>query len=283
MSLACVESLAADGFESVVVPVDGDGIVDLSALEAVVDGDTLLVSVMSANNEIGVLQPLDAIGDICRSAGAVFHSDAAQSAGKIPIDVDAASVDMLSLSAHKMYGPKGIGALYLRRRAGLEIAPVLLCGGQERGLRSGTLPSPLCVGLGVASAISMEEMGSEAVRLRHLRKIFLEILERELTGGRLVGHPQRRLPGNLHLCFEGVPAEDLLLELDDLAMSTASACTTESRNPSHVLRAMGLPDETAQCCVRIGLGRTTTETEIRYAAQRLAETVDRLRDVGPKA
>jgi cysteine desulfurase len=232
---------------------------------------------MAANNEIGVLQPLAEVGALCRERGVLFHSDAAQAVGKVPVDVAAMKIDLLSISGHKVYGPKGIGALYVRRRPRARLAPLFDGGGQERGLRSGTLPTPLCVGLGAACAIARREMAAEAERLTALRERLLAGLRARLDGVRLHGDPRRRLPGNLNLGFAGVAAERLIEACPGLAFSTGSACSSAVLEPSYVLRALGLDAAAAQEAVRIGLGRFTTAAEADAAVEMLATAVANVR------
>ncbi|MGE4218525.1 MAG: cysteine desulfurase family protein [Alphaproteobacteria bacterium] len=275
--LESCHALAADGFEVTVLPVDGDGLLDLQRLSAAVDGNTLLVSVMAVNNEIGVLQPLAEIGRICRAAGAKFHTDAAQAAGKIPLDANAMAIDLMSISGHKMYGPKGIGALYVRRRPKVEIAPLFDGGGQERGLRAGTLAPPLCVGLGVAAEISGAGMAAEGARLLALRSRFLARVTAVLDGVRVNGDLERRLPGNLNLSFAHVDAQDLMMRLDRLSLSSGSACTSAIVEPSHVIRALGVETSMLHNALRFGFGRPTTEAEIDAAADAVVQAVRSLR------
>jgi cysteine desulfurase len=232
--------------------------------------------VMAANNEIGVLQPLAEIGALCRSRGVLFHSDAAQAVGKVTVDVEAMQIDLLSISGHKIYGPKGVGALYVRRRPRARIEPLFDGGGQERTLRSGTLPTPLCVGLGAAARLAREEMAEEAARLLALRWRFLSGLKARLPELQLNGDAERRLPGNLNLSFPGVPALALMEACPSLALSTGSACTATEIEPSYVLRALGLPEALAGATLRIGLGRYTTETEVDFAIETLASAARRL-------
>ncbi len=275
--LESVRSLEREGFRVTWLPVQPDGLVDLDRLAAVVDERTALVSIMAVNNEIGVIQPLAAIGALCRERGALFHTDAAQAAGKIAIDVEAMNIDLMSLSAHKLYGPKGVGALYVRRRPRVRLLPLLDGGGQERGHRSGTLPTPLCVGFGEACRLCETAMTEEAQRLAGLSRRLLDRLTASGTAFCLNGDARQRFPGNLNLAFAGIEAEALLAALPDLALSTGSACTSAAVEPSYVLRALGLPDSLAAASVRIGLGRFTTEAEVDYAAARMAESVARLR------
>ena len=268
--LESCKELEREGFGVTYLPVEPNGLVSLPALEEAISERTLLVSVMAAHNEVGVIQPLAEIGALCRSKGVLFHSDAAQAFGKFPLDVEAMKIDLLSISGHKIYGPKGIGALYVRRRPRVRLLPLIDGGGQERGLRSGTLPTPLCVGLGRAAAIAGAEMGDEAERLRHLRDGLLRNLARRIPGLRLNGDAERRLPGSLNLTFPGIPALALIEACPSIAISTGSACTSASVEPSYVLRALGLPDELANASIRVGLGRFTTAAEVEFAADALA-------------
>jgi cysteine desulfurase len=283
----CVlESCAAlerDGFRVTYLPVARSGLLDLATLEAALEERTVLVSVMAAHNEIGVVQPLAEIGALCRRRGILFHSDAAQAVGKLPVDVNALTVDLLSISGHKIYGPKGIGALYVRRRPRARISPLIDGGGQERGLRSGTLPTPLCVGLGEAARIAQEELAAEPARLLGLRARFLAGIRARLPDAVLNGDAERRLPGNLNLSFPGVPAPDLMAACPGLALSTGSACTAATIEPSYVLRALGLADDLAAASLRIGLGRFTTLEEVDYAVDTLALAVPRLAARGVKS
>jgi len=272
---SCLQ-LEREGFRVTYLPVEPTGLVALDALEAALTERTLLVSVMAAHNEIGVIQPLAEIGALCRSKGVLFHSDAAQAVGKIALDVEAMQIDLLSISGHKVYGPKGIGALYVRRRPRARLLPLIDGGGQERGLRSGTLPTPLCVGIGRAAAIAAAEMTDEAVRLRRLRDRLQTGLARRVPGLRLNGDAERRLPGNLNFCFPGIPAIKLIEACPGIAISTGSACTSASVEPSYVLRALGLSDADANTGIRIGLGRFTTPEEVDFAIDALAAGASRL-------
>jgi len=268
--------LETEGFAVTYLPVRPDGMVALDALADAIGERTLLVSVMAAHNEIGVIQPLAEIGALCRARGVLFHTDAAQAFGKIPLDVEAMKIDLMSISGHKTYGPKGIGALYIRRRPRVRLVPLIDGGGQERGLRSGTLPTPLCVGLGRAAAVAGEEMAEEAVRLRHQRDRLYRSLARRVPGLSLNGDEERRLPGSLNLCFPGLLAPELIEACPSIAISTGSACTSAAVEPSYVLRALGLSDAVANSAIRIGLGRFTTNAEIDFAADALAAAADRL-------
>lgn len=272
--LDTARALAAEGFTLTELPVDGAGFVDPDDVGRALTDDTVLVSVMWANNEIGVLQPIEAIAERCRARGVAFHSDAAQAVGKVPVDAAAAGVDLLSFTAHKLYGPKGIGALRVRRgRPRLRLAPLLHGGGHEGGLRSGTLPVPLIVGFARAVELALAEREAEAARLAALRARLLDRLRAGLDGVFVNGDLGRRLPGNLNVGFEGVDADGLLAALPELAISTGSACASARAERSHVLRALGRSDAELRASVRIGLGRGTGEAEIDAAADRLVAEV----------
>ena len=270
--------LEREGFAVTYLPVEPNGLVALDKLAAALTERTLLVSVMAAHNEIGVIQPLAEIGALCRARGVLFHSDAAQAAGKIPLDVEAMHIDLLSISGHKVYGPKGVGALYVRRRPRVRLLPLIDGGGQERGLRSGTLPTPLCVGLGHAAMIAASEMTGEAARLRGLRDRLYQGLARRVPELSLNGDPERRLAGNLNLTFPGIEAPALIEACPTIAISTGSACTSATVEPSYVLRALGLPDTLANSAIRIGLGRFNTAAEVDFAVDALAAGAVRLTD-----
>ncbi|MCG8596167.1 MAG: IscS subfamily cysteine desulfurase [Kiloniellales bacterium] len=281
--LECCRRLEREGFRLTVLPVEPSGLVDLQRLNEAICEDTALVSVMAVNNEIGVIQPLAEIGALCREAGAVFHCDAAQAVGKIPIDVEAMKIDLLSISGHKVYGPKGVGALYVRRRPRVRLEPLFDGGGQERGLRSGTLAPALCVGLGKACVLAGREMAEEAERLLALRGRFRERIMAALEGVSLNGDPEQRVAGNLNLAFEGVDGEALIDAMPKLAVSSGSACSSAAVEPSYVLRALGLSDEAAHSSIRIGLGRFTTEAEVDLAIEDVTTAVTALRRDGAKA
>ena len=272
--------LEADGWRVTRLPVNGEGFIDLDELRAAITDRTAVVSVMAANNEIGVIQPLAEIGAIAREHGALFHTDAAQAAGKIPIDVGAMQIDLLSLTGHKFYGPKGAGALYVRRaKPRIQLACQIDGGGHENGLRSGTLNVPGIVGLGAAADICRREMAVEAAHLSSLRDRLLAALQRDPAGVRVNGPlGDRRLPHNLHASFSGVDGEALLMALGDLAVSTGSACSSGSQAPSHVLQAIGAVGPEEGAAIRFGLGRGTTEADVEFAAQRVAAVVKRLRE-----
>ncbi len=271
-------SLERRGFRVTRLPVDGSGSVDLERLEEVLAEQPILLSLMAANNEIGTLAPLEEIGRLVSASGVIWHCDAAQAAGKVPIDVSELPVDLLSLSAHKLYGPKGQGALFVRRRRPpLRLEPLVEGGGQERGLRSGTLNVPGIVGLGEACRLCAEEMSSDAVRMASLRDDLESRLLAHLPGQlRLNGSSRPRLPGALSVSFSGVHGTDLLLALRDLAVSSGSACTSGSGEPSHVLKAIGCDDATAAATLRFGLGRFNEAADIEYAARRTVLEVRRL-------
>jgi cysteine desulfurase len=253
-----------------VLPVRPDGLLDPATLHQALQTPTLLVSVMAVNNETGVVQDIAGLAAIARATGALFHTDAAQAAGKIAIDVQAQGIDLLSLSGHKIYGPKGVGALYVRRRPRVRLLPLFSGGGQERGLRSGTLPAPLVVGLGEACRLARLEMTEEAQRLDALRDRLLTALQRRLPGIRMNGSMDRRIAGNLNLTFPAT-AEHLMRTIPDLCVSTGSACSSAAIEPSYVLRAMGLTDDEAARTLRIGLGRFTSPADVDFAADRLAD------------
>lgn len=267
--LEATRDLAEEGFEPVFLPVAPDGRLDPAALGAALATPTLLVSVMAANNETGVLQDIATLATLARDCGALFHTDAAQAAGKIPLDVAAQGIDLLSISGHKLYGPKGIGALYVRHRPRVRLAPLISGGGQERGLRSGTLPAPLIVGFGEACRIARAEMAAETARLAALRDRLLARLRAAIPGIALNGSRDHRLAGNLNLAFPGARAETLLADLPDLCLSTGSACSSAAIEPSYVLRAMGIAPEIAAASLRIGIGRFTSAAEIDTAADML--------------
>ena len=275
--LESCRQLEREGFRVTYLPVRRDGLVDLERLAEAIGETTLLVSVMAAHNEIGVVQPVAEIGALCRERGVLFHTDAAQAVGKIPLDVEAAKIDLLSISAHKLYGPTGIGALYVRRRPRARLEPLFDGGGQERGFRSGTLPAPLCIGFGKACAIARAELGEEAARLVRLRGRFLARLRARVAEVRLNGAAEPRLPGNLNLAFPGIDAEKLLEACPEVAISTGSACTSASVEPSYVLRALGIDEALARGSVRIAFGRFSSEAEIDFAADALAAGVAALR------
>ncbi len=273
--------LEQEGFEVTYLPVQQNGLIDLDQLAAAITDKTVLVSVMAVNNEIGVVQPLAEIGKITRARGVFFHTDAAQAVGKIPLDVEAMNIDMMSISGHKIYGPKGIGALYVRRKPRVRLQAMITGGGQERGMRSGTLPTPLCVALGEACRIARLEMAEETARIEGLRERFLSGLRARLADIYLNGDEQHRIPGNLNISFAFVEGESLIMGIRELSVSSGSACTSASLEPSYVLRALGVEEELAHTSLRIGFGRFTTVSEVDYAVEQLAGSVERLRAMSP--
>jgi cysteine desulfurase len=268
--LESVADMAAEGFEAVVLPVGGDGMVDPDAVRAALGVPTLLLSVMAVNNETGVVQDIAGLAAIAHAAGALFHTDAAQAVGKIAIDVAGMGIDLLSISGHKLYGPKGVGALYVRRRPRVRLMPLFSGGGQERGLRSGTLPAPLIVGLGEACRIAREEMAADAARIADLRDRLFDGLARAIPGIVLNADAHRRIAGNLNLTFPGAGAQAMMAAMPELCVSTGSACSSAEVEPSYVLRALGLDDEAAARTLRIGIGRFTSPAEIDAAIAMLA-------------
>ncbi len=273
--------LEQEGFEVTYLPVQPNGLVDLEQLKAAIKDNTLLVSVMAVNNEIGVIQPLAEIGKICRERGVFFHTDAAQGFGKIPLDVEAMNIDLMSISGHKIYAPKGIGALYVRRRPRVRLEPLFSGGGQERGFRSGTLPTPQVVGLGEAAAIAKLEMGKDA---EHVRRLFNKFADATLDGMKdvyLNGDREKRWLGNLNISFAYVEGESMIMAIKDLAVSSGSACTSASLEPSYVLRALGVNEELAHTSIRFGFGRFTTDEEVDYAINLIKNSVGKLREMSP--
>jgi cysteine desulfurase len=262
--------------------VQKDGLINLDDLKAALTDRTILVSVMAANNEIGVLQPIAEIGKLCHERGILFHTDAVQGVGKIPLDVQAMDIDLMSISAHKMYGPKGVGALYVRRKnPRVQLTPILDGGGHERGMRSGTLNVPGIVGLGKACEVSQQEMERESARLRAMRARLRDGILAQLDEVYINGSMEHRLPNNLNLSFAYVEGESLLMGINDIAVSSGSACTSATLEPSYVLKALGVSDELAHTSIRFGLGRFNTEEEVDYVIGRVVETVKRLRELSP--
>ena len=268
--LESVADLAEEGFEPIVLPVRADGLLDPDVLRQALAEPTLLVSVMAVNNEIGVVQDIPGLAAIAKEAGALFHSDLAQATGKIPLDLTLWRVDLASVSGHKLYGPKGVGALFVRRRPRVRLMPLFSGGGQERGLRSGTLPAPLIVGLGEACRLAAAEMADEAVRIATLRADLLNRLLAAIPGVVVNGSPDQRIPGNLNLTFPAATAADLMAANPDLCVSTGSACSSAEVEPSYVLKALALSDEAASRSLRIGIGRFTSPADIEFAAAALA-------------
>jgi cysteine desulfurase len=268
------------GYRVTYLPVQKDGLVDLDDLRRAMDDKTILVTIMSANNEIGVLQPIEEIGKLCRERGVIFHTDAAQSIGKVPMDVSKKNLDLMSIAGHKMYAPKGVGALYVRRKnPRAQISAMIDGGGHERGMRSGTLNVPGIVGLGKACAIAQEEMLKESCHLAGKRNRLRDRILSRLDEVYVNGSTEHRLPGNLNLTFAHVDGESLMMALNDIALSSGSACTTAALEPSHVLRAIGISDDLAHSSIRFGIGRFNTDAEVDYVANRVVETVMRLREL----
>jgi cysteine desulfurase len=274
--------LEREGFRVTVLPVDRYGQISVDQMAEALTEKTILVSIMAANNEIGTLQPIREIGRICKERGVLFHTDAVQAVGKMPLDVEVLGIDLLSMSSHKMYGPKGVGALYVRRRnPHVRLDPLFDGGGHERGMRSGTLPVPLVVGFGKACELCANEMAAEAERLVVLRERLREGIMGRLSDTFLNGHPTERLAGNLNLSFAFVQGEALLITLKNVAVSSGSACTSANPEPSYVLRALGLSDELAHSSIRFGLGRFNTEEEVDYVIEAVVQTVNHLRSLSP--
>uniref|UniRef100_A0A1A8BJ74 Cysteine desulfurase n=1 Tax=Nothobranchius kadleci TaxID=1051664 RepID=A0A1A8BJ74_NOTKA len=273
--------LEAEGFSVTYLPVQTNGLLDLELLEASIRPDTSLVSVMTVNNEIGVKQPIKDISQVCRSKGVFFHTDAAQAVGKIPINVSDWKVDLMSISGHKIYGPKGVGALYVRRRPRVRLEPLQNGGGQERGLRSGTVPTPLVVGLGAACSVAQKEMEYDHHRVSMLADRLIKRIMTEVPEVVMNGDPEQRYPGCINLSFAYVEGESLLMALKDVALSSGSACTSASLEPSYVLRAIGADEDLAHSSIRFGIGRFTTEEEVDYTAEKCIQQVRRLREMSP--
>merc|ERR1711892_1414307 len=272
--------LESEGVDVTYLPVKTDGLVDMEQLEAAIRPDTSLVSVMTGNNEIGVIQPVEEIGKLCRSKKIFFHTDAAQAVGKIPMDVNKMNIDLMSISGHKVYGPKGVGALYVRRRPRVRVEPIQSGGGQERGLRSGTVPTPLVVGLGAACALAQDEMDYDHDHVTRLSNILVDGLTSQLPN--VVRNGGTSLyPGCVNLSFHCVEGESLLMALKDVALSSGSACTSASLEPSYVLRALGAEEDMAHSSIRFGIGRFTSQEEVEYTIQRTVKEVSRLRDMSP--
>jgi len=274
--------LEKGGFRVTYLPVQKDGLVDLDDLKRAMDDKTILVTIMAANNEIGVVQPLAEIGKLCRERGVIFHTDAVQAIGKIPVDVNKMNIDVASITAHKLYGPKGVGALYVRRKnPRVQLVPIIDGGGHERGMRSGTLNVPGIVGLGKACALAMEDMPQESVKISGLRDRLRDKIMGRLDEVYINGSTEHRLPGNLNISFAYVEGESLLMGINDIAVSSGSACTSATLEPSYVLKALGTGDDLAHSSIRFGIGRFNTEAEVDYVADRVVETVERLRELSP--
>jgi len=270
------------GYRVTYMPVQKDGLIDLDELKRLMDDKTILVTIMAANNEIGVLQPIAEIGKLCHERGVIFHTDATQAVGKVPMDVNKQNLDLISISGHKMYGPKGVGALYVRRKnPRVQLAALIDGGGHERGMRSGTLNVPGIVGLGKACAICQEEMPQESCRMAGLRNRLRDSIMSRLDEVYINGSMEHRLPANINISFAYVEGESLLMGINDIAVSSGSACTSATLEPSYVLKALGAGDDLAHSSIRFGLGRFNTEAEVDYVADRVVETVSRLRELSP--
>ncbi|ABV73412.1 NADH dehydrogenase subunit N [Rickettsia canadensis str. McKiel] len=273
--------LEQEGIKITYLPINPNGIIDLEILKESITNQTMLVSVMAVNNEIGVIQPLKEIGKICRERGVFLHSDIAQGFGKIPINVNEFNIDLASISGHKIYGPKGVGALYVRKKPRIRVTPLINGGGQERGMRSGTLPTPLIVGLGMAAEIAYNEMEKDNKHVSYLFDRFLNNIKQKISEVYLNGDKDQRYKGNLNLSFAGVEGESIILAIKDLAVSSGSACTSASLEPSYVLRSMGIGEELAHTSIRFGIGKFTTEQEIDYAVDLICSKIDKLRELSP--
>jgi cysteine desulfurase len=280
--LDTAKRLEKTGFSVTYVPVRADGLVDPEAIAQAITPKTILISVILANNEIGTINPVAEIGKLAKARGILFHSDATQAVGKIPVDVQAMGIDLMSLSAHKMYGPKGVGALYVRRKnPRVRLVPIIDGGGHERGMRSGTLPVPLVVGFGTAAEICGRMMPEESKRLTALRDRLRDGIMTQLDQVYLNGHPTQRLPNNVNISFAYVEGESLLMGLKDIALSSGSACTSASLEPSYVLKALGVGSDLAHSSIRYGLGRFNTEEEVDYVIRHTVEIVNKLREMSP--
>jgi cysteine desulfurase len=277
--LEACRAMGREGFEIIEIPILKNGLIDLQALEEAVNDQTILVSIMTVNNEIGTIQPINEISEICRKKDVLFHTDAAQAIGKIK--VDASKVDLMSISGHKIYGPKGIGALYVRLRPRLKLFPIFFGGGQERRIRSGTLPSPLCVGLGKACELAQQNMHSESIKLAEFKDYFIKKIFDNLSKVYLNGDAKQSIPGCVNISFGGVEGEGIMLGMPDICISSGSACTSDSLEPSYVLEALAVNEDLAHSSLRIGFGRFTTFDEVEYVSSRIIETVNRLREMSP--
>lgn len=278
--LDTMRELERQGFEVTYLGVQENGLIDLEELKAAIRDDTILISVMWVNNEIGVVQDIPAIGEICRERKIIFHVDAAQACGKVPVDVEAAKIDLLSMSGHKVYGPKGIGALYVRRKPRVRLEAQMHGGGHERGFRSGTLPTHQIVGMGEAFRIAKEELEQDMAHYRKLRDIFLKGIE-GIEEVYINGDLEHRAPNNLNVSFNFIEGESLIMAVKELAVSSGSACTSASLEPSYVLRALGRNDELAHSSLRITFGRMTTEEEVQFAAELIKSKIGKLRELSP--
>lgn len=276
--------LEQEGFEATFLSVQKDGSIDLTELEKAIKPNTCLVSVMAVNNEIGTIQPLKEIGALCRKKGVFFHTDAAQAFGKIPLDVEAMNIDLMSISGHKIYGPKGVGALYVRRKPRVRLKPIFSGGGQERGIRSGTLATPLVVGLGEAAKIAKNEMQKDFEHAKRLSKKFYDgvaKLTHIYLNGPSLSDEAKRWPGNVNLSFAGIEGESMIMAIKDLAVSSGSACTSASLEPSYVLHSLGVSEDLSHTSIRFGIGRFTTDEEVDFAINLINQKVDKLRALSP--
>ncbi len=272
--------LEQEGFDITFLPVQKNGLIDLKELENAITDKTSIVSVMTVNNEIGVIQPIKEIGELCRKKGVFFHTDGAQAFGKIAVNVDELNIDLMSISGHKIHGPKGIGAIYIRRKPRVRIKPLFSGGGQERGIRSGTLATSLVVGLGEAARLAKEEMSANYAHVKKLSDKFYNAIM-EIPNVYLNGDRYKRFVGNLNFSFAGIEGESMIMAIKDLAVSSGSACTSSSLEPSYVLHALGLTEDLAHTSIRFGIGKFTTEEEIDYAIKVVKEKVDKLRALSP--
>lgn len=279
--LNTVKYLESCGAEASILPVQKDGLIDLDLLKKAIKSNTLLISVMAVNNEIGVIQNLEEIGKIAREHGVFFHTDASQGFGKIPLDVEKMNIDLMTISSHKIYGPKGVGALYVRRKPRVRLLPLIHGGGQERGLRSGTLPTPIVAGFGLAAEIAFNEMSAENVRIEKLfNKLYTELVE-GIPEVYLNGSKEFRFKGNFNASFAFIEGESMIMAINQLAVSSGSACTSASLEPSYVIRALGVSEDLAHTSIRIGIGRFTTEAEIDIAITTIKDKIDALREISP--
>jgi cysteine desulfurase len=282
-TLDVCKRLERQGFEVTYVPVGREGLVDVEAVRAALTDKTILISIMFANNEIGTIQPVAELGKLAKEKGIIFHTDATQAVGKVPVDVEAMGIDLLSMTAHMLYGPKGVGALYVRRKSPrVRLAPMVDGGGHERGMRSGTVPVPLVVGFGKAAEICREVMGEESKRLAALRDRLQEQIVSKVDEAYVNGHPDRRLPHNLNISFAYVEGESVLMGLNrEAALASGSACTSATLEPSYVISALGVDSELAHSSIRFGLHRFSTEEEVDFVAQKTVEVIHRLREMSP--
>jgi cysteine desulfurase len=277
-----LQALEKKGFEVIILKVNSKGFIDMDQLKELIDNNTLLVSIMTANNEIGIINDIEAIGNICKETNVLFHTDATQAIGKIPFDLKALNADLVSISGHKFYAPKGIGALYINKSKKIKLSPRSYGGGQEHGLRPGTLNVPAIVGIGKAAEICKIKMQDEYVKIKELRNKLLKGITDNFEDVRVNGSMDKRLPNNLNLCFKYVKAENIIMEMRDIAVSTGAACTSASLKPNHVLKAIGLTGDEIKSSVRFGLGRFNTGEEVEYVINRVVETIHKLRSCSPE-